>query len=71
MKIISCIQVSELDMVKSGIQGLKAEKIILEEKVANLSKELQACKKEIGKFLDVVLDFFLFLIKLFNMMKMT
>ena len=71
MKIISCIQVSELDMVKSGIQGLKAEKIILEEKVANLTKELQACKKEIGKFLDVVLDFFLFLIKLFNMMKMT
>ena len=57
MKIISCIQVSELDMVKSGIQGLKAEKIILEEKVANLTKELQACKKEIGKFLDVVLDF--------------
>ena len=45
-------------MVKSGIQGLKAEKIILEEKVANLTKELQACKKEIGKFLDVVLDFF-------------
>ena len=45
-------------MVKSGIQGLKAEKIILEEKVANLSKELQACKKEIGKFLDVVLDFY-------------
>ena len=57
MKIISCIQVYELDMVKSGIQGLKAEKIILEEKVANLTKELQACKKEIGKFLDVVLDF--------------
>ena len=41
-------QLQELQAVKERIQGVKAEKIILEEKVANLTKELKACKSELG-----------------------
>ena len=50
-------KVSELEMVKSGIQGLKAEKIVLEEKVGSLTRDLQACKKEIGKYFETTLRY--------------